>query len=154
LRGFDGHTAILPALHLLTPVGLLVLMSLRDPLRDTLSFTHFALRVPGGCLPELPLIFVYFGRSPAAYTFLPLVAALLLSTALILFGSGPGASDAKVNLLGFQPVEVIKILLVLFLAGYFARNWEMLRELREKHPALERIGRRIEIPRLEYVLPV
>ena len=64
------------------------------------------------------------------------------------------SSDAKVNLLGAQPVEAIKILLVLFLAGYFARNWEFLRELREKHPAFEKLGRHIEIPRLEYVLPV
>ena len=48
------------------------------------------------------------------------------------FGSGPGGNDAKVNLGPFQPVEAIKILLVFFLAGYFARNWERLRDLREK----------------------
>ena len=48
-------------------------------------------------------------------------------------------------------MEVIKILLVLFLAGYFARNWERLRDLREKGlPILQRIG----LPRLEHVLPV
>jgi len=29
----------------------------------------------------------------------------------------------------FQPVELIKILLVMFLAGYFTRNWERLRDL-------------------------
>lgn len=153
-RGFDGETAILPALHLLTAVGLIAMVSLRDPLRDTLGFVHFAQGVAAGCVLMLALSFVDFGRRFAGFSFVPLLAALLLSAALILFGSGPGASDAKVNLLGFQPVEVVKILLVLFLAGYFARNWELLRELREKHPALERIGRRIEIPRLEYVLPV
>ena len=42
---------------------------------------------------------------------------------------GPGVSDAKVNLFGFQPVEFIKILIVLFLAGYFAQRWEFLRVL-------------------------
>ena len=36
------------------------------------------------------------------------------------------------NLGTFQPVELIKILLVMFLAGYFTRNWERLRDLREK----------------------
>ena len=40
------------------------------------------------------------------------------------------------NLGPFQPVELIKILLVLFLAGYFARKWERLRDLREKTLAL------------------
>ena len=51
---------------------------------------------------------------------------------LLRFGSGPGGNDAKVNLGPFQPVEAIKILLVFFLAGYFTRNWERLRDLREK----------------------
>ena len=36
------------------------------------------------------------------------------------------------NLGTFQPVELIKILLVMFLAGYFTRNWERLRDLREE----------------------
>jgi hypothetical protein len=38
-----------------------------------------------------------------------------LSILLILFGTGPGTSDAKVNLLGVQPVEAIRLLVVLFL---------------------------------------
>ena len=100
------------------------------------------------------LSFVDIARAMAGYSFVPLAASFLLSAALILFGGGPGTSDAKVNLWGTQPVEAIKILLVLFLAGYFARNWELLRELREKRPALARLGRWMEVPRLEYVLPV
>jgi len=36
-------------------------------------------------------------------TFVPLLASFALSVALVLFGHGPGTSDAKVNLLGFQP---------------------------------------------------
>ena len=47
------------------------------------------------------------------------------------FGRGPAGNDAKVNLGPFQPVELIKILLVIFLAGYCTRNWERLRDLRE-----------------------
>jgi cell division protein FtsW (lipid II flippase) len=154
VRRFDGETGILPALHLLTGIGLILMLSLRDPLRDTLSFAQFAQGVAGGCLLMLVLSFVDFGRRLAGYSFIPLLAGLLLSTALIVFGSGPGASDAKVNLLGMQPVEAIKILLVLFLAGYFARHWELLRELKEQRPALAGLGRHFEIPRLEYVLPV
>ena len=42
------------------------------------------------------------------------------------------------NLFGFQPVEFIKILIVLFLAGYFAQRWEFLRVLKERRPELAR----------------
>ena len=66
----------------------------------------------------------------------------------------PGGSDARVNLGPFQPVEAIKILLVFFLAGYFAKRWPLLRELREK-----RFVRGADVPasncrRLQYALPV
>ena len=92
-----------------------------------------------------------FERSPLRrLTFLPLLAALGLSVLLILFGSGPGVSDAKVNLFGFQPVELIKILVVLFLAGYFVERWEFLRELAERRLALPGW---LALPKLEYALP-
>ena len=84
-----------------------------------------------------------FGR----LSYVPLAAALLLALALGIFGTGPGTSDAKVNLFFFQPVELIRILLVMFLAGYFAQNWDALRELRHQHPWLN-------LPRLDYALPV
>ena len=42
------------------------------------------------------------------------------------------------NLFGFQPVEFIKILMVLFFAGYFAQRWEFLRVLKERRPELAR----------------
>jgi cell division protein FtsW (lipid II flippase) len=50
----------------------------------------------------------------------------------VLFGSGPGTSDAKVNLFGVQPVEAIRLLVVFSLAAYLARRWELLRELSER----------------------
>ncbi len=85
-------------------------------------------------------------------SYLPLFAAFFLSVVLILFGSGPEGSDAKVNLLGFQPVEAIKILVVLFLAGYFFDRWEFLRELPETR-GLPGAFARLGIPRLEYFAP-
>ena len=69
------------------------------------------------------------------------------SVLLLRLGSGPTGSEARVNLGPFQPVELIKILLVLFMAGYFARKWEWLRDLRLKKL------RWIEIPRMEHALP-
>jgi cell division protein FtsW (lipid II flippase) len=93
-------------------------------------------------------------RSPVKrLSYVPLLGAILLSVLLVAFGSGPGTSDAKVNLFGVQPVEAIRVLVVLFLAGYFASRWELLRSLKEKslEPAT-RMG--LEVPRLDYVLPV
>ncbi len=87
-------------------------------------------------------------------SFVPLLGAMALSVALITLGTGPGLSDAKVNLFGFQPAEFIKILVVLFFAGYFAHRWEFLRVLKDRRPELEKIARHVEIPRLEYVAPV
>src|SRR6202023_1378940 len=48
--GFRGDFAILPALQLLTGIGLILSASLRDPLRDTLEFSKFAWGVGLGCL--------------------------------------------------------------------------------------------------------
>jgi len=39
-----------------------------------------------------------------------------------LFGTGPEGSGVKVNLFGFQPSEIVKYLIVIFLAGFFATN--------------------------------
>src|SRR6185436_7957311 len=68
-------------------------------------------------------------------------------------GRGPGGSDAKVNLFGFQPVEVVKILVVLFLAGYLHERWEFLRDLSEKRAGLGGAPSWLSVPKLEYVLP-
>jgi len=148
-RGFPGDPAILPALHLLSGIGLILMVSLRDPLRDTLEFRKFALGVFLGCLLLLlPLIRGFDYRRLENLIYTPLLAAFVLFALLLRFGTGPGTSDNKVNLGPFQPVEIIKILVVFFLAGYFARHWEKLRDLRQK--SLRRWG----VPRMEQVLPV
>ncbi|HSN86489.1 MAG TPA: FtsW/RodA/SpoVE family cell cycle protein, partial [Thermoanaerobaculia bacterium] len=61
--------------------------------------------------------------------------------------------DVKVNLFGFQPVEVVKIFVVLFLAGYFFDRWEFLRELSEKRLGIPAgVQRWVQVPKLEYVI--
>jgi cell division protein FtsI/penicillin-binding protein 2/cell division protein FtsW (lipid II flippase) len=154
LRRFRGDPTILPALHVLSGMGFILMISLRDPLRDTLEFRKFAWGVAAGCLLLLlPLLrsFEYMRFSRWIYT--PLLAALALFAALLLFGSGPTGSDAKVNLGPFQPVEAIKVLLVMFLAGYFARRWEWLREIREKRFVPGWL-RWLDLPRVREALPV
>ena len=151
---FQGDVALLPALLLLSGIGFILSVSLRDPLRDTLEFSKFAWGVAAGCvvllLPSLRL-FHYQRFSKWCYT--PLFLAFALFALLLRFGSGPTGNDSKVNLGPFQPVEAIKILIVFFMAGYFTHNWERLRDLREKR-LLPRWLKWIDLPRFSHALPV
>ena len=151
---FSGDRALLPVLHLLTGMGFILMASLRDPLRDTLEFHKFSAGVFLGCLLlALPGLKVFDYRRLSDWCYTPLAAAMGLFALLMVFGRGPTGNDAKVNLGPFQPVELIKILLVLYLAGYFTRNWERLRDLREKR-VLPGLFRRVGLPRMEHAVPV
>lgn len=55
-----------------------------------------------------------------------LIAAVGLIFLLSLFGTGPEGSDAKVNLGGFQPSEISKYLILIFVAAFFAENGLLL----------------------------
>jgi cell division protein FtsW (lipid II flippase) len=154
LRRFGGDELLLPALLLFCGLGFVLMVSLRDPLRDLPLHARFAEGVVAGCG-----IFLLAALADLERAALPrrgvwaLALAALLSALLIVFGRGPGVSDAKVNFLGFQPVELIKILIALFLAGYFADRWELLREVPERRLALGPAARLFPLPRLEYVVP-
>lgn len=154
VRGYTGHQGILPALLILSGVGLVLSVSLRDPLRDVLNFVTFAQGIIGGAVLLAALAEVDYEERFARLSFVPLLGALVLSGLLIVFGSGPTGSDAKVNLGFFQPAEAIKILLIFFLAGYMASRWEFLRELKDRRPGLEKVSQHFAVPRLDYVLPV
>ena len=154
VRGFAGDNLILPITHALCGIGLILMISLRDPLRDTLMFADFTEGVMAGCAALFLFSIPDYQRRFSRLSYVPLLAAFALAVALELFGTGPGGSDAKVNLFFFQPVELIRILLVLFLAGYFAGNWDALRYLKQKGGPLTNASRRFNIPRLDYVAPV
>src|ERR1700722_16723256 len=154
LRGTGGPQYVLPSVLLLSGVGLTLMVTLRDPLRDTLAFSSFAQGIAAGCAVLALASTLDYRKISGKLSYVFLIASFLLSAALILFGSGPTGSDAKVNLLGFQPAEVIRVLLVFFLAGYFAERWEFLRTLRDQRQGLKKISRWVEVPRLEYLLPV
>lgn len=153
LRAFRGDQAILPLTLLLTGIGLILMISLRDPLRDNLLFVGFAQGVVGGVVLLAVASTVDYQRLFGKLSFVPLLASFALSVLLILFGHGPGTSDAKVNLFGFQPVELIRLLVVFFLAGYFADRWDVLRHAHERRPRLAALTRHFDIPPLEYIVP-
>lgn len=152
--GFAGDATVLPIMHVLTGCGFALMVSLRDPVRDTLIFPSFITGVLAGAVVMAVLSSIDFERTTSRLSFLFLAGSVILALALAIFGTGPGASDAKVNVLGFQPVELMRMLLVFFLAGYFSQHWDALRQLEQKRgwyaPYLAKLG----IGRLDYVLPV
>ncbi len=133
----ESDQLILPVLMLLTGISILTLLSLQDPLRDRFlarSTLYYFLAGMGAILilllvnfrrfttdSALYRLFVFRGNSAANGWPWAIGAAVLLILTLF-FGSGPEGSGVKVNLAGFQPSEVVKYLLILFLAGFFAAN--------------------------------
>ena len=129
-RGIRGDEILLAAAHLLTAVGFALLLSRPDPLRDTMLFVRYTEGVLLGIGLMGAVSFVDFRKASfLTLSYLPLAGALFVSLLLILFGNGPGSSRARVNLGPVQPIEAIRLLLALFLAGYFARRWELLRQI-------------------------
>jgi cell division protein FtsW (lipid II flippase) len=146
---------VLPAMQMLSGIGLMAMIALRDPLRDSDAATGFAYGVALGCAALLAAAFVEF-EAPGIRraTLAPFIAAVGLATALILFGSGPGESGVKVNLFGVQPIEAIRLLTVLALASYFSRRWELLREMSEPHGPTPAVRRLVRLPRRRDVQPL
>lgn len=146
---------LLPTLLALTGLGLGLMVSLRDPLRDVLLAAPFAQGVIGGVIALVAVSFVNLERSLLPrLSYVPLVGALVLSLLLVTLGSGPTGSDARVNLFGVQPVDIIRLLVTLFLAGYFARRWEVLRELADTGNELGGVWRALRPPRRQDLIPV
>ncbi len=122
----SGDSFLIPLCLLLTGLGVVLLFSLKDPLRDGLAYENHLRGLAFG------LISLFFtSRLTAAarqrirnYQYVWVFAAALLVAGLTLFGSGP--EGVKLNLLHFQPVEIIKLLLVFFVAGYLAQRGDLI----------------------------
>lgn len=132
---------LLPLLMVLGGFSFLTLLSLQDPLRDRFlavdSLWFLLIGVVGLCVllfcnlrqfnadSKLYRLFFFKERSAAnGWPWIALAMILLIST--LLFGGGPEGSGVKVNLLGVQPSEVVKYIVVLFLAGFFALNEQFI----------------------------
>ena len=154
-RGLRGDRFLLAAAHLLVGVGFAVMVGRMDPLRDTMLFVRYAQGVVLG-LAAMAAVSAAGGRIGLFrdLSYLPLLAALVLSLVLLAFGSGPGGSSAKVNLGPVQPIEAIRLLIVLFLAAYLGRRWELLRGVRSETFRGRHLPPWLRVPRLEHVLPL
>ncbi|MEO8481206.1 MAG: FtsW/RodA/SpoVE family cell cycle protein [Acidobacteriota bacterium] len=155
LTGRKGDPLLLASAHLLITLGGLVMLARPDPLRDTVLLVRFTWSVLAGSVACAALSQVRMRT--AAWLQLPylsLASAVTLSLLLFLFGSGPGTSGAKVNLGPMQPVELIRLLFALFLAGYLGRRWELLRQTRETEWRSRTLPRWIDLPRFDLLAPV
>ncbi|MGZ3837903.1 MAG: FtsW/RodA/SpoVE family cell cycle protein [Flavisolibacter sp.] len=134
---------ILPIIMLLTGLSLITLLSLQDPLRDRFlakSTLWYFIGGFGGIFllllfdlrrfttdSGLYRMFVFSSKRGSRGMQWAAGAALLLVLTIVM-GTGPEGSGVKVNLFGFQPSELVKFLLVIFLAGFFAANERFISE--------------------------
>ena len=58
--------------------------------------------------------------------------AVTLMLVLLVFGTGPQGSDAKVNLGFFQPSEITKYLIVVAIAAFFTQKADLIQEFSQK----------------------
>ncbi|MEJ7586751.1 MAG: FtsW/RodA/SpoVE family cell cycle protein [Ferruginibacter sp.] len=135
---------ILPVLMLLTGFSLVTLLSLQDPLRDRFLAKSTLIYFCAGFIVMLVVmlfnvrrfttdsglyrLFLFKQNRLAANGWPWAVAATGLLALTIFFGTGPEGSGVKVNLLGFQPSEIVKFLVIIFLAGFFAKNEKFIAE--------------------------
>jgi cell division protein FtsW (lipid II flippase)/cell division protein FtsI/penicillin-binding protein 2 len=135
---------ILPMVMLLTGISFLTLLSLQDPLRDRFFAKDSLFYLAIGFIGMIVILFfnlrrfntdsgfyrlfVFKKNDKAANGWPWIAAALALLLLTIRFGTGPEGSGVKVNLFIFQPSEIVKYLVILFLAGFFATNERFISE--------------------------
>jgi cell division protein FtsW (lipid II flippase)/cell division protein FtsI/penicillin-binding protein 2 len=135
---------LLPMVMALTGISFLTLLSLQDPLRDRFFAKDSLVYLAIGFLSIIIMLsfnlrrftadsgfyrmFVFKNNSKAANGWPWIAGALVLLFLTIRFGTGPEGSGVKVNLFIFQPSEIVKYLVILFLAGFFAVNEKFISE--------------------------
>jgi cell division protein FtsW (lipid II flippase)/cell division protein FtsI/penicillin-binding protein 2 len=141
---------LLPVLLLLSGISMLLLFSIQDPLLDTLYAFQSLEGVAAGLAGYMILCNINIGRLYTRWWFdglfnfkkrniyqlkgwTWLALALLLALLTLVVGTGPEGSGVKVNIqfggIVFQPGEITKYLLLVFLAAFFASTGDQLRDL-------------------------
>ena len=135
---------LLPVIMILTGLSFITLFSLQDPLRDRFlaksTFIYFCIGLAGILVlqfinfkkftPDSGFfrLFIFKDNRKAANGWPWALGAMGLLILTIVFGTGPEGSGVKVNLFGFQPSEIVKYMVIFFLAGFFAKNEKFIAE--------------------------
>jgi cell division protein FtsW (lipid II flippase) len=159
LRGFRGDQVVLPITATLAVIGMLMIQRLHPDLTAldegyaTLAQRQFLFLMVG--LGIMWLIVVLAGPMQVMswlkkYKYTWLFVSLVLQVATFVIGTGPAGSGAKLWIaagpIQIQPSEIVKITLVIFLAGYLDDKRELL-------GSTWRIGR-VAMPPIPYLVPM
>ncbi|MEO8765320.1 MAG: FtsW/RodA/SpoVE family cell cycle protein [Ginsengibacter sp.] len=144
IRSASTDQLLIPVIMILTGLSFLTLFSLQDPLRDRFlaksTFIYFCIGVAAIAIcqfinfkkftPDSGFfrLLLFKNNRKAANGWPWALAAMGLLLLTIAFGTGPEGSGVKVNLFGFQPSEVVKYMVILFLGGFFATNEKFISE--------------------------
>lgn len=153
IKNYRSDQFILPLIMFILSVGIIVLYSIQDPLRDEIYGAGMAMYSGLVLIVFSVLIFLlrknnpvnrfYQSRwfdpvhavlpasqqlkAPRGYTWL--IASIIIMLVLLVLGTGPEGSGVKVNLFGFQVSEIAKYLMVIFFAAYFTVNADYFRNI-------------------------
>jgi cell division protein FtsW (lipid II flippase) len=159
IRGFRGDQVVLPITATLAVIGILMIQRLHPDLTAldegyaTLAQRQLLFLVVG--LAVLWLIVMLAGPLNVInwlkrYKYTWLIVSLGLQAATFVVGTGPPGSGAKLWIAAgpvqVQPSEIVKITLVIFLAGYLDDKRELL-------GSSWQIGR-LSLPPIPYLLPM
>ncbi len=141
--GTRSDYLLIIALMIISGIGLLTAYGIWNPLTDTL----YGSVMTGGLLMGLvamgAITLINYARLDARlssskwwilgnYGWTALAGAFGLLCMLYLFGTGPEGSDAKVNLFGFQPSEISRVLIIIFIAWFFARKATLIQDFSQR----------------------
>jgi cell division protein FtsW (lipid II flippase) len=128
---------LLPCIAAMTGLGLMLQWGFSDPLHAASRFYYGPGFAPGvlygGILAGLVMA-IPWDPAHLAVRLRVLIGggAALLMVALALIGDAPGSSSAKINLFGVQPIELVKLAFVAFLAASMGRQIAQLRYQRSR----------------------
>ena len=136
----EGEPMLLPIVALLSGIGLIAVFTVQDPLRDKFAFASQASGVSFfGALAMLIPLSRPFGRLILRrYIYAYAAAGIALVVMLILFGKGPGG--VHLELFGFEPVEVVKLLMVLFVVSFLADRRGLIGDSTDAIPRKQDFG--------------
>ena len=145
-----GDPYLPPVAILLSGMGTALLFTLRDPLRQSELYWHQTIGAALGLG-----VMLFFSRlnlkarlQLKRYQYLWALGAGALMALLLLFGHGPGG--VRLALFGFQPVELSRLMILLFLAAYLSDRSDQIADSSSN-------GRRsafFTIPRRQDIAPV
>ncbi len=141
---------LLPLAAMLSAVGLVFVLRLRPDLAmDQLRWV-----VLGGALTAVAVPFLRWYPLMAQYQYLAATAAIGLLAITALFGTEVNGARLWLTVGGFQfqSTELLKVLLIVFLAGYLAERSQLLSGASGREWSFQRLPMRV--PSLPYLAPL